>query len=213
MERKWSVTQNLKETVKNPNIIIKGVHSYYSNAWGADFEDDCVRYLYGDEHSLKNWISRWEPDKLYIGDYVCIGAQSVILMGGNSTHRMDWFSCYPFSEYIEKAYQGKGDTVIADGAWIGMRALILPGTRIWEGAVVGAGAVAGGVLEPYTVYAGNPAREIKKRFSEEVIARLLKLKIYDWPEEQMCRLRPLLCSNDIDALEREARKFSRRDGK
>lgn len=35
MERKWSVTQNLKETVKNPNIMIKGTHSYYSHAWEA----------------------------------------------------------------------------------------------------------------------------------------------------------------------------------
>lgn len=204
MERKWSVTQNLKETVKNPNIMIKGTHSYYSHAWGGSFEDDCVRYLYGDEHSLKNWTPQWKIDKLYIGDYVCVGAESVILMGGNSTHRMDWFSCYPFADQIVRAYKGKGDTVIESGAWIGMRALILPGMHIGEGAVVGAGAVAGGELAPYAVYAGNPAREIKKRFEPDVIARLLKLKIYDWPEEKFEKLRPFLCAGDIEALEKAA---------
>lgn len=44
----WSITQNLAETVKNPNIVIKGKHSYYSDAWTGSFEDYCVRYLYGD---------------------------------------------------------------------------------------------------------------------------------------------------------------------
>lgn len=69
MERKWSQVEYLHETVKNPNIIIKGTRSYYSNAWGSCFEDDVVRYLYGDEHSRKNWQPQWELDKLYIGNY------------------------------------------------------------------------------------------------------------------------------------------------
>ena len=60
MERKWSQVEYLHETVKNPNIIIKGTQSYYSNAWGSYFEDDVVRYLYGDEHSRKNWQPQWE---------------------------------------------------------------------------------------------------------------------------------------------------------
>ncbi len=54
MEINWSRTENLSQTVKNPNIIIKGSHSYYSGAWDGAFEDRAVRYLYGDEHSLKN---------------------------------------------------------------------------------------------------------------------------------------------------------------
>lgn len=202
MEIKWSQTEILSQTVKNPNIIVKGSHSYYSGAWDGAFEDRCVRYLYGDEHSLKNWKSSWGPDKLYIGDYVSIGPEAVILMGGNHTHRTDWLSCYPFADRAAASYQSKGDTVIGDGVWIGLRALIMPGVRIGEGAVVAAGAVVCKNLEPYTVYGGNPARELKKRFSPDMIARLLKLHIYDLPQEVFDSLRDYICSADIDGLER-----------
>ena len=74
-----------------------------------------------------------EYNKLYIGNYVCIGAEAVILMGVNNTHRMDWQSCYPFMQKIKKAYVAKGDTVIGDGVWLGMRAMIIPGVKIGEG--------------------------------------------------------------------------------
>lgn len=207
MEVTWSCTENLSQTVKNANIIIKGTHSYYSGAWDGAFEDRAVRYLYGDEHSRKNWQSAWEPDKLYIGDYVSIGPEAVILMGGNHTHRTDWISCYPFEDKILEAYQSKGDTVIKDGVWIGLRALVMPGVTIGEGAVVAAGAVVTKNLEPYTVYGGNPAKEIRKRFTPAQIKRILALKMYEWPEEKFTALKPLICSNDLEGLEQAARRF------
>ena len=93
MTKHWSQVEYLHQSVKNPNIIVKGSKSYYSNAYTPDFEDYVVRYLYGDEYSRGNFAAPFEYDKLYIGNYVCIGAEAVILMGGNNTHRMDWFSC------------------------------------------------------------------------------------------------------------------------
>ena len=106
-DKHWSKTELLHESVKNPNIIIKGTHSYYSHCWDQGFEKSVVRYLQGDEIS-----QQWEPlgkiDRLMISDCVCIGAEAVILMGGNHTHRIDWFSCYPFIESLTQAYQCKG---------------------------------------------------------------------------------------------------------
>ncbi len=206
MEKKWSQVEYLHKTVKNPNIIVKGTKSYYSNAWSENFEDYVVRYLYGDEHSLKNWKPQWEIDKLHIGNYVCIGAETIILMGGNNTHRNDWFSNYPFMEMITESYQAKGDTFIEDGAWIGMRSMIMPGVRLGEGGVVGAGRSVTKDVPPYTIVGGNPAKPIRKRVDDDTIARLLKLKIYDLPEQETDRLIPLLCSNDIAALEQAALK-------
>lgn len=202
MAKHWSKVEYLSEVVKNPNIIIKGKHSYYSNAWSGDFEDYVVRYLYGDEYSLANWQPQWEIDKLYIGDYVCIGAETIILMGGNNTHRLDWFSDYPFLDKIVEEYQTKGDTIIADGVWIGMRSIILPGVKIGEGAVIATGSVVTKDVEPYTIVGGNPAKAIKKRFDEETIEKLLNCKIYELPEEKFMQVRSLICADNIDALQK-----------
>lgn len=200
-KKHWSKVEYLHETVKNPNIHIKGTTSYYSNAWTGSFEDSVVRYLYGDEYSLQAWEPLWHIDQLYIGSHVCIAAEVVILMGGNNTHRTDWFSLYPYLDVIQEAYQAKGDTTIGDGAWLGMRSMIMPGITIGEGAIIASGAVVIKEVEPYTIVAGNPAKPIKQRFSEEIIKKLLDLKIYDWPEEKLNHLLKHLCNNDIEALE------------
>lgn len=196
----WSIVEHLHETVRNPNIHVRGTHSYYSNAWSGSFEESVVRYLYGDDYSLAAWDPLWPIDQLHIGDYVCIGAEAVILLGGNHTHRSDWFSLYPFADVIADAYVGKGDTVIGDGAWIGMRAMIMPGITIGEGAIVASGAIVTKDVAPYTVVGGNPAEQIKTRFPEATVQKLLALKIYDWPTEKLEKLKPLLCASDIDAL-------------
>lgn len=54
-------------------------------------------------------------------------------------------------------------TVIGDRAWIASRAVVLPGTAVGEGAIVAAGAVVHGSVEPWTIVAGNPARMIGQR--------------------------------------------------
>ncbi|AOA58609.1 CatB-related O-acetyltransferase [Acinetobacter larvae] len=196
----WSQVEYLHQTHSNPNIHIKGTTSYYSNAWTGNFEDSVVRYLYGDAYSLQAWQPQWPIDQLYIGSHVCIGAEAVILMGGNHTHRMDWFSLYPFLESIVDAYQMKGDTHIGDGAWIGMRAMIMPGVTIGEGAVIASGSIVSKDVAPYQVVAGNPAKVIKSRFDKDTIAQLLRLKLYDLSPAQFAQLQPLLTQNDLGAL-------------
>lgn len=195
----WSKVQLLHEVVTNPNIIIKGQHSYYSDCWDMGFEGSAVRYLHGDEIS-RQWEPKWPIDKLYIGDYVCIAAEVVILMGGNHTHRVDWFCLYPFMDFIEEAYIGKGDTHIGDGAWLGMRCMVMPGVTIGEGAVVAANSVVTQDVEPYSVVAGSPAKRVKYRFHQDIIPELLALKIYDWPVEKFNALKRHLCSSDFEQL-------------
>ena len=97
-------------------------------------------------------------------------------MGGNNTHRMDWFSCYPFIEKIKDAYISKGGTIIHDGVWIGMRAIIMPGVQIGEGAVIAANSVVTKDVAPYSIVGGNPAVFIKNRFDENTIAELCNSK-------------------------------------
>lgn len=207
MEKHWSRVEYLHQTVTNPNIIVKGTRSYYSDAWSGSFEESVARYHYGDRYSRNHWQPQWPIDRLQIGNYVCIGAESVILMGGNNTHRNDWFSNYPFMDKIVESYQGKGDTVIEDAVWIGMRSMIMPGRRLGEGSVIAAGSVVTKDVPPYAIVGGNPAKIIKFRFSESVINRLLALRLYDLDEAVIDSLTDFLCAGDIDALEQAVRKI------
>jgi virginiamycin A acetyltransferase len=69
---------------------------------------------------------------------------------------------------------------IGNDVWIGANAVIMPEvSSIGDGAVIGAGAVVHRDVPPYAVVLGNPARVVKYRFSEDVIARLLEEKWWE----------------------------------
>ena len=78
-----------------------------------------------------------------------------------------------------------GDTIIADGCWIGSRAMIMQGVKLGEGAVVATGAVVTKDVPPYAIVGGVPAKIIKYRFPQEQIDKLLALKLYDLDEKQI----------------------------
>jgi virginiamycin A acetyltransferase len=100
---------------------------------------------------------------------------------------------------------------IGNDVWIGVNAVILPEvSRIGDGAVIGAGAVVNRDVPPYAVVLGNPARVVKYRFSEEVIARLLGEK---WWEKDLAELTESIEEFQVPldgAVDGAARTFSRR---
>lgn len=201
---KWSDTIYLKDLVSNPMIEV-GDFSYYSGYYSnQEFENGCVRYLWGDPLTRKafNPVSDmgWHLDKLIIGNYVCIASGATILMGGNHNHHSDWITVYPFASHVEKSYEPKGNTVIKSDAWIGMNAMIMPGVTIGEGAIVAAGSMVVKDVPPYTIVGGNPAKSIKKRFTDVEIDRLLEIRWFDWTEEQIEKAKDILMSDSIDAL-------------
>ncbi len=152
--------------------------------------------------------------RLKIGQYVSIAENATIMLGGN--HRVDWMTTYPLSKYYPEwnALTGhpstKGDVIIGNDVWIGREALILSGVTIGDGAVVGARAVVAKDVAPYSIVCGNPARHVRYRFGEDVIALLQQLAWWDWPESQICEAAPLLMSNDVTAL---AAFWNERNGK
>ena len=78
----------------------------------------------------------------------------------------------------------------------------MPGVTVGHGAVIGSRALVTKDVEPYTIVGGNPARAIRKRFSDEEISMLLEMCWWDWPLEQLEDAMPLLCSSDITGLYR-----------
>ena len=69
--------------------------------------------------------------------------------------------------------------------WIGYEAVILSGVTIGDGAIIGTRAVVTKDVPPYTIVGGVPAKPIRKRFSDDTISAMLKIKWWDWPEERI----------------------------
>lgn len=74
---------------------------------------------------------------------------------------------------------------IGNDVWVGTNAIILPGVKINDGAIVAAGAVVTKDVPPYAVVGGVPARIIKYRFTKEQIEILLKIKWWEWADEEI----------------------------
>lgn len=64
-----------------------------------------------------------------------------------------------------------------------MNSCVLQGLSIGDGAVIGAGSVVTKDVPPYAIVAGNPARILKYRFTDELITKLLKLKWWDFSRD------------------------------
>ena len=188
----------VKPSIKNPNIIV-GDFTYFAD---KDFEKH-VTHLY-----------EWNGDKLIIGKFCQIAAGVEFIMNG-ANHQMNAVSTYPF--YIfgtweqtapdKKDLPLTGDTIIGNDVWIGQNVTILPGVQIGDGAIIGASSVVGSNVEPYTIFAGNPAKPIRKRFDDELIQIMQKLKWWDKSIEEINSLIPILTCSDLNKVKEELKKL------
>lgn len=74
---------------------------------------------------------------------------------------------------------------------------------ISDGAIIGANSVVAKDIPPYTIAVGNPCKVVKKRFDDELIDLLLKLKWWDKSVEEINELIPLLSCSDFEKLKSE----------
>ncbi|RSD11756.1 CatB-related O-acetyltransferase [Amycolatopsis eburnea] len=169
----------LKPLITSPKIVV-GEYTYYDDPDGATgFEDRNVLYAYG-------------PERLVIGKFCAIAAGARFLMAG-AEHPTMGVSTYPFTMFggpwaertldLVTGMPSRGDTVVGNDVWIGYRATVMPGVTIGDGAIVAAGAVVTADVPPYTVVGGNPARTIRRRFSDADVDRLREAAWWDWPAE------------------------------
>jgi len=142
--------------------------------------------------------------KVIVGRYCSVAEGVTIMLGGN--HRYDWVTTYPFTgmheKYPEVAHieghpRSNGDVRIGSDVWLGRCCTVLSGVTIGDGAVVGAYAVVTRDVPPYAIVGGNPAEIIRYRFADEHIDRLLKVAWWNWPDETVRGMIPLLVSGDI----------------
>lgn len=123
-----------------------------------------------------------------------------------ANHAMAGFSTYPFKvfggQWSSAPLQvvSKGDTLIGNDVWIGNGATIMPGVKVGHGAIIGSSSLITKDVEPYTIVGGNPAKEIRKRFDEETVKRLLAIKWWDWDVQKITDNIETITSGNIDEL-------------
>jgi virginiamycin A acetyltransferase len=166
----------LRPLVQSANVEV-GEYTYYdSDGDSLAFERDAVLYAFG-------------PERLIVGRFCAIASGVRFLMPG-ANHADLGPSTFPFGVFgppwettmeIVMSAPSRGDTVVGHDVWLGYSALVLPGVTIGHGAVVAAGSVVVGDVPPYAVVAGNPARVVRWRFSEEDVERLLRAAWWNWP--------------------------------
>ena len=134
-----------------------------------------------------------------IGKYCSIGHKVTVLTGTHpshvfvSTHPMffstelqngkTYVTNQKFKEKIYADENNKYGCIIENDVWIGYNATIMGGCVIGDGAIVASGALVRENVAPYTIVAGQPARVIGKRFTDEQIEWLLDFKWWDKPEQ------------------------------
>lgn len=101
---------------------------------------------------------------------------------------------------ITSAWDNKGDIVIGNDVWIGYEAVIMSGVTIGDGAIIGTRALVTNDVPPYTIVGGVPAKQIRKRFPEEIISELLKLKWWDWTFKKISQNMEFIKNGDLKHL-------------
>jgi acetyltransferase-like isoleucine patch superfamily enzyme len=129
-----------------------------------------------------------EIGRCTIGAYCAIGGRLVVR---SSDHYMgyaniqDWAQKKILRSNVPVAGKSKGDVRIGNAVWIGDSVIILPGVTVGNGAVIGAGSVVTRPVPAYAVAVGNPARVIKKRFTDDVIALLEGVHWWEWDRDTL----------------------------
>ena len=190
----------IRNVVKNPNIVV-GDYTYFDDPEDSENFERNVLYHYP-----------FVGDKLVIGKF-CALARGVKFIMNGANHKLTGFSTYPFGIFGQgweaavpapADLPSRGDTVVGNDVWIGYDALVMPGVRIGNGAIVAARAVVVKDVPAYAVVGGNPAKILKFRFPPETIAALEQIAWWNWPVENITRHLKAIVSADLDALQAAA---------
>ncbi|MBU3187178.1 CatB-related O-acetyltransferase [Clostridium estertheticum] len=189
----------LKNVITRDNIKV-GDYTIYNdlNNDPRDFEENNVLYQY----AVNN-------DKLIIGKFCSIACKAKFLMTSGN-HTMKSLSNYTFPIFYEEwdlpvshitdAWDNKGDIEIGNDVWIGYDTIIMSGVKIGDGAIIATRALVTKDVPPYTIVGGVPAKVIKKRYDDETISKLLKIKWWNWTYEKIQANVKYIQSGNIDKL-------------
>lgn len=193
-------TVYLKSVITHQNIEV-GDFTIYNDFVNdpRDFEKNNVLYHYPINH-----------DRLIIGKFCSIACGAKFIFNC-ANHSLKSLSTYTFPLFFEEwdlpksdvvsAWDNKGDIVIGNDVWIGYDAIIMAGVTIGDGAIIGTRAVVTKDVEPYSIVGGVPAKEIRKRFSTDIIARLQELQWWNWDADIIRNSIKAIQDGDLGSLD------------
>jgi acetyltransferase-like isoleucine patch superfamily enzyme len=144
-----------------------------------------------------------------LGAFCSVAEDVEFLVGGE--HRVDWITTFPLRAFfglpgmLRDGHPAPAEDIeIGNDVWIGTGACILSGVRIGDGAVIGARAVVTKDVREYAIVGGNPAREIRRRFPDDIVELLRALRWWDWPLDEILENVDVLSSPNVEELARIA---------
>lgn len=126
-----------------------------------------------------------------IGSFTSISSDCYI---GGTSHPLEWVSTSPVfhrwgnlmkKNFARHDYDIFCRTEIGNDVWIGNRVMVKAGVHIADGAVIGMGSIVTKDVGPYEIWAGNPARFIRRRMPEETARRIAETAWWDWDDARI----------------------------
>lgn len=181
---KFVISKLINRIFSMPSINNSQLHKTCRIGTGSAISNTKMgMYSYCGEHTC---ISMAE-----VGRFTSISAYCSI---GGGAHPIDWASTSPVFtaersilrvNFSRNHFNTHKKTCIGNDVWIGAHSLIKSGITIADGAVIGMGSVVTKDVGPYEIWAGNPAKLIRKRFDDETIDKLLKSQWWNWDEAKI----------------------------
>jgi virginiamycin A acetyltransferase len=197
MKRTGMNSKNIDRTIfaENPYLFDSGTGTYFDRSI-----------------SIISWSDQY---RVKSGKYNSIGRDCYFFLHAN--HRTDWITTSsqllgPVDSDIDGLHMKmghpscKGDIIIENDVWIGAKSTIMSGVKISNGAVVGGGSVVTKDVPPYAIVAGNPAKIVKMRFTDQQIEDLLEIAWWDWDESKIKENAMLMWSKDINYFIKKYKK-------
>jgi acetyltransferase-like isoleucine patch superfamily enzyme len=133
--------------------------------------------------------------KVTLGKYCQLGADVALHATNHPSNYMTTYINKNLFNGDLKALKTKKEITIGHDVWIGHNALVLGDVSVGNGAIIAGGAVVTKNVAPYSVVAGVPAKEIKKRFSDEIIKEIEALQWWHLSEAELEKIKPLFQKN------------------